>query len=186
MKIRTEKSWPGFFQYFRVFSFLAHLRNIWTLCKILNQNSVLLNSQTEPLSFQFKTICIWPKWKILKKLKNLWNRENKIWKWFLAIRALWKYRLISDIIFFKRLRPHILGNQLIELSCHQFVMYSIFLVKSEVDLIRENAVETRGEPKASYKSWEAQLTRFDSWTLTARILLSKVLFFMNKRTRLWL
>jgi hypothetical protein len=34
--------------------------------------------------------------------------------------------------------------------------------------------------KASYESWEAQLTRFDSWTLTARILLSKVLFSVTK------
>ena len=33
------------------------------------------------------------------------------------------------------------------------------------------------QTKASYESWEAQLTRCDSWTLTARILLSKVLFF---------
>ena len=31
--------------------------------------------------------------------------------------------------------------------------------------------------KASYESWVQQLTPFDSWTLTARILLSKVLFF---------
>ena len=41
-----------------------------------------------------------------------------------------------------------------------------------------------GFTKASYESLEAQLTRFDSWTLTARILLIKVLFFINKRTRL--
>ena len=40
--------------------------------------------------------------------------------------------------------------------------------------------------KACKESWVKQLTRFDSRTLTARILLSKVLFFINKRTRLWL
>ena len=40
--------------------------------------------------------------------------------------------------------------------------------------------------KASYESWVQQLTPFDSWTLTAGILLSKVLFFSNKRTILWL
>jgi hypothetical protein len=42
-------------------------------------------------------------------------------------------------------------------------------------------VPKQGAPKASYGSWEAQLTRFDSWTLTARILLSKVLFFIGPK-----
>ena len=39
-------------------------------------------------------------------------------------------------------------------------------------------------PKACNESWVQQLTTFDSWTLTGGILLSKVLFFINKRTRL--
>ena len=37
--------------------------------------------------------------------------------------------------------------------------------------------------KVCNESWVQQLTPFDSWTLTAGILLSKVLFFSNKRTR---
>ena len=40
--------------------------------------------------------------------------------------------------------------------------------------------------KACNESSEEQLTDFDSWALTAGILLNKVLFFSNKRTRLWL
>jgi hypothetical protein len=40
--------------------------------------------------------------------------------------------------------------------------------------------------KACNESWEAQLTRSDSWALTAWILLKKVLFFSNKRARLQL
>ena len=39
--------------------------------------------------------------------------------------------------------------------------------------------------KASYESWVQQLTPFNPWTLTVGILLSKVLFFSNKRTRLY-
>ena len=42
------------------------------------------------------------------------------------------------------------------------------------------------ESKACNESWVQQLTPFDSWTLTARTLLIKVLFSVNKRTRLWL
>ena len=42
----------------------------------------------------------------------------------------------------------------------------------------------RSLAKAFYESWVQQLTPFDSWTLTVGILLSKVLFFSNKRTRL--
>ena len=38
--------------------------------------------------------------------------------------------------------------------------------------------------KACNESYEEQLPDFDSWALTAGILLSKVLFFSNKRTRL--
>jgi hypothetical protein len=40
--------------------------------------------------------------------------------------------------------------------------------------------------KACNESYEEQLPDFDSWALTAGILLNKVLFFSNKRTRLWL
>ena len=36
------------------------------------------------------------------------------------------------------------------------------------------------ETKACNKSWVQQLTLFDSWTLTARILLSKVFFTLTK------
>ena len=38
--------------------------------------------------------------------------------------------------------------------------------------------------KACNESYEEQLYDFDSWALTAGILLNKVLFFSNKRTRL--
>ena len=38
--------------------------------------------------------------------------------------------------------------------------------------------------KACNESYEEQLPDFDSWALTAGILLNKVLFFRNKRTRL--
>ena len=38
--------------------------------------------------------------------------------------------------------------------------------------------------KACNESYEEQLPDFDSWALTAGILLNKVLFFSNKRTRL--
>ena len=40
--------------------------------------------------------------------------------------------------------------------------------------------------KACNENSEEQLPDFDSWALTAGILLNKVLFFSNKRTRLWL
>ena len=45
-------------------------------------------------------------------------------------------------------------------------------------------VLTLVQTKACNKSYEEQLPDFDSWALTAGILLSKVLFFSNKRTRL--
>ena len=38
--------------------------------------------------------------------------------------------------------------------------------------------------KASYDSWVQPLTPFDSWTLTAGILLSKVLFFSKKKDQI--
>ena len=40
--------------------------------------------------------------------------------------------------------------------------------------------------KVCNESWVQQLTPFASWTLTAGILLSKLIFITNKRTRLWL
>ena len=44
--------------------------------------------------------------------------------------------------------------------------------------------KTSGSTKACNESYEEQLPDFDSWALTAGILLNKVLFFSNKRTRL--
>ena len=37
------------------------------------------------------------------------------------------------------------------------------------------------QTKASYESWEAQLTRFDSWTITA-----SSFFFINRKKELYL
>ena len=51
--------------------------------------------------------------------------------------------------------------------------------RSSAKILKESAPN-----KACNESYEEQLPDFDSWALTAGILLNKVLFFSNKRTRL--
>ena len=63
-------------------------------------------------------------------------------------------------------------------GCFQLNSWQISAPKTQQSTFLSNLLL---KTKASYESWEAQLTRFDSWPLTARILLSKVLFFSLKK-----